>query len=138
MNPSALARRALALSVVALPACMSEFRVTSAPDCDAGLARIRTQSLPEGEVGQPYSFQLEHNCSGGFFLGNVSWETSGDLPPGITLGDGPGGTVDDRLSGTPTVPGTFPVVVSLKVSYTINGPELVDSKTFPLVVRPAP
>ena len=95
---------------------------------------IRTASLPDGVVGQPYSLNLEHNCLGDELFYNPHWEVSGDLPPGVTF------STAGRFSGTPTLSGSFSLVVSLFVEpvFSINGPSLVDSRTFSLAVRPAP
>jgi hypothetical protein len=95
---------------------------------------IRTASLPDGVVGQPYSFSLEHNCLDNGLLSNPLWEVSDNLPPGITF------SASGRFSGTPTQSGSFSFVVSLLVNplFSINGSTVVDSRTFSLAVRPAP
>ena len=103
------------------------------PGCTA--VEIRTASLPDGVVGQPYSFLIEDNCraSGREYmtLASSMWAVSGDLPPGITLGAGTG-----RLTGTPTEAGRFSFVASLSMfSFGVETP--VESQTFMLVVRPA-
>src|ERR1044071_6423567 len=97
------------------------------------VATIRTASLPEGLVGQPYSFSLEHNCLDEGFFSGPQWEVSDTLPPGMAF------STSGRLSGTPTQSGSFSLVVSLLVTpvFSINPPTLVDSKTFSPVVRPA-
>ena len=64
---------------------------------------ISTTSLPEGTVGIPYDARLETNTScrpGSWFI------TSGDLPPGISASD------RGRLTGTPSVAGTFAFTAS--------------------------
>ena len=122
-----------------LPGCFSVTLPTPAsptPGCNGTIERIRTESLPDAMVGQPYSFRFEHNCSGTSTFVGTSWEASGSLPPGITLGD-PWLTNSDRLSGTPTVPGSFSFVVTLWATSFVDG-RVVDSKTFSLVVRAAP
>ena len=98
------------------------------------VATIRTPSLPEGMVGQPYSFSLEHNCLDDGFFSGPQWEVSDTLPPGMTFSS------SGRFSGTPTQSGSFSLVVSLLVTpvFGINPPTVVDSRTFSLVVRPAP
>jgi hypothetical protein len=91
--------------------------------CDAD--RIRTESLPEGAVGVPYSFRLERRCETLF----TDWRLSGDLPPGMVLSS------SGHLSGTPTAPGAFSFAISL---HTFGFVETVlDSRPFTLVVRPA-
>ncbi len=65
-----------------------------------GDLNILTTSIPDGEVGVPYSVQLQGE--------NVdSWSlTTGVLPPGIGLNR------DGLLSGTPSLAGIFPFTVS--------------------------
>ena len=65
---------------------------------------LTPDTLPPGKVGVPYSATL--TLSGGappnFFLPHPNW----DLPPGLTLDQNTG-----VLSGTPTAPGNFPMIV---------------------------
>ena len=123
----------LAVLALGLPGC---FLIPTGPtDCGGPVTRIRTESLPDGVVGQPYTFHFEDNCSGTFTLGSTAWEVSGDLPPGIMLGPGFNG----RLSGTPTVPGTFSFEITLSAYFPfVPTPTVIESRTFSLVVHPAP
>jgi hypothetical protein len=116
---------------VSVPVCLALFLPACFPDippittCD--IERIRTESLPDGVVGQPYSFDLENNCT----LGTnpfARWRASGSLPPGVMLSE------FGKFSGSPTLPGDFSFVVSL---LEFSDP-VVDSRAFSLVVRPAP
>jgi large repetitive protein len=119
-------------ALVSLPVCLALFLPACFPDipplttCD--VERIRTESLPDGVVGQPYSFRLEHNCPplSNFF---AQWRASGSLPPGMRL-SGSG-----ELSGPPTLAGDFSLAVSL---LEFDGGPVLESKTFSLVIRPAP
>jgi len=81
---------------------------------------IESSSLPEGIVGQSYSFELQSDCGGDlWFLSN------GNLPPGISLEN------DGDLVGTPVLAGVFVFTVGLEDSF--NG-ELV-FKGFSINVR---
>ena len=116
-------RRLFSLLVLslALPAC---FRL---PELSCDSDRIRTETLPDGVVGVPYSFRLERRCEALF----TEWRLSGDLPPGMALS--PFG----HLSGTPTAPGAFSFAISLLESGFVNA-TILDSRPFTLVVRAAP
>jgi len=86
---------------------------------------ITTQSpLPVGVVGRFYSKQID-TTSG---QTNLTWSTTGGLPPGITLS-----TTGGLLSGTPTQPGTFDFTI--KVDGT--NPVQTTQKLFRIVVNPA-
>lgn len=89
-------------------------------------------------VGQPYSFRLEHNCSPERDL--LEWRVSGNLPPGIMLSLLDIQSSGGQLSGTPTLAGRFSFVVTLWSTCCDVGPVTIalESKTFSLVVRPAP
>ena len=81
---------------------------------------ILTDSLPDGVVGQPYSFQLEGDC------GDRKWSlVSGTLPPGISLDQ------NGRLRGTPTLEGTY--VFTIAVADDSTPPDMV-SKGFSVKV----
>jgi hypothetical protein len=93
----------------------------STVSCDAFC--IRTRAVPEGRVGTPYSYTLQH--SGG--TSPIQWKVAqGTLPPGLSL------SLAGVLSGTPTqardvqltfsatespvlFPKTLEVVVTLRV-----------------------
>jgi putative Ig domain-containing protein len=122
----------LVLHALCLAACGRQTPTPVGPTC--AVASIRTESLPDGVVGQPYSFRLEHNCSPQtfFFPFAYEWHVSGNLPPGMMLS-----AFDGQLSGAPTSPGAFFFVVTLWVSGFVGG-DAVESKTFTLVVHPAP
>jgi hypothetical protein len=94
------------------------------------ITTIRTESLPDATVGQPYSATLEHNCSGKDHLQNTEdWRTSGTTPPGIGL------SREGRFSGTPTTAGTFSFDVQLGVS-DISSFSIQDTRRMTLTVRP--
>ena len=64
--------------------------------------KIKSDSLPDGTVGEEYSFSLESECGGDeWFL------QSGNLPPGISLSS------DGDLSGTPTLAGIYTFTIGL-------------------------
>jgi hypothetical protein len=94
--------------------------------CD--VSSIRSESLPNGMVGQPYSFTLEHDCGDKRTWWAVRWTATGNLPPGITLS--PKGV----FSGTPTAPGQFNFSVELASGQYQFG---VDERAFSLTVLPA-
>ena len=108
---------------LAPPAC------TWSSTCTDG--RITTESLPDGTVGQEYSFQIRQSCGG---RDGVSWQLDGQPPPGISL------TWDGRLFGTPTTAGSFPLHVSLSLTSRGSGaatyPVGSDSRAYTLAVLP--
>lgn len=66
-----------------------------------GAPAIETLTLPDGEVGTPYSADLAATPSGG------TWKVDfGTLPDGLSLGTGSG-----KISGTPTTAGDSTVIV---------------------------
>jgi hypothetical protein len=74
--------------------------------CDACDLTIVTDSLPDGVVGRPYSFELEEDCGG-----DVWFLAEGSLPPGISL------TEEGLLAGTPSRAGEFIFTVGLEDFY---------------------
>ncbi|HYE77093.1 MAG TPA: putative Ig domain-containing protein, partial [bacterium] len=74
--------------------------------CDAPAPQLTTTALPNGEVGVPYEFQLE--ATGG--VGTLSFSAEG-LPAEDLSIDSNG-----RIAGTPTAPGTFTVVATVRDS----------------------
>jgi hypothetical protein len=66
---------------------------------------IVTTSLPNGQVGQAYSAQLE--ASGGTAPYTWSLQSGSSLPTGLTLS--PAGLI----SGTPTAAGTDTIVIQV-------------------------
>ena len=92
---------------------------------------IQTQSVPGGTIGQPYSVQFSAlsvtnlNPPQGS-AATATWSiASGSLPAGVTL------TSDGKLSGTPTVEGSFTFVVR-----ATGGGGTTDTETEALGVRP--
>jgi large repetitive protein len=70
--------------------------------CSDCTLSVSTPSLPDGVVGERYSFQLDSHCGGDtWFL------QTGQLPPGIQLQD------DGDLVGTPTDAGNFQFTVGV-------------------------
>jgi hypothetical protein len=79
----------------------------SFPLCIYDVLRVGPTSLPKGNVGISWSYHLY--AIGG--SGGYSWSLapgSGPLPPGMTLN--PTGT----LNGTPSAPGTYPIVLQVR------------------------
>ena len=74
---------------------------------------LTPDTLPPAKVGVPYSVNLTRSGGGGsswVIQAHPNW----DFPPGLTLSD------QGVLSGTPTAPGNFPMIV---VAYNMVGPE---------------
>ena len=84
---------------------------------------VTTSSLPTGAVGSAYGATVAG--SGG--ATPYRWKAIG-LPPGLSLEP-----VNGRLSGTPTVTGSYTVTVSLTDA---NG--LTTGRSIPLTIAPAP
>ncbi|MCI3922149.1 S-layer homology domain-containing protein [Paenibacillus sp. TRM 82003] len=81
---------------------------------------IVTTELPQGIMDMPYSFKL------GAFVGAdaaLEWSAAG-LPAGLTLSDA------GKLEGTPTVSGSFDVVVT-----AVDAGSLSSQKSFELIVE---
>ena len=97
------------------------------------VSSIRTESLPDGTVGQPYSFALEDNCAGQSSSDITSWTLTGFLPEGIRF-SGDGG----RFSGTPTSAGAYSLTISLVTS---SGGYIADTvretRTYTLTIHQA-
>ncbi|MDL2238423.1 InlB B-repeat-containing protein, partial [Christensenellaceae bacterium OttesenSCG-928-K19] len=74
----------------------------------SGAAVITTTSLPDGMVGVPYYASIASNISA-LETGRV-W-TCSNLPDGLTFD---GTTLASTITGTPTTPGTYTVVASVK------------------------
>lgn len=86
---------------------------------------IKTDTLPQGLQGLPYTAALE--ASGG--VGPYTWKIeSGILPDGLTM------TVDGAISGRPTTPGAIPVVVSVKDSLGTSSTKSL----FIIIAQPPP
>ena len=124
------------LALLLLPAlsqagcgCIANCEPSTAPSCT--VEGIRTEAVPDGIVGRPYSFRLEHDCSPESNVGFVDyrWGASG-APPGITL------SLGGVLSGSPTEPGIYSLAVSLSACGFV-GCDPVDSRTLAFVVRAA-
>ncbi len=90
--------------------------------CSDCSTEIATNTLPDGSVGVPYSFQMISDCGGDFW-----YVSQGNLPPGIGLLD------NGIIRGTATAPGI--------TTFTIGVID-VDSgdsafKGFSLTIKPA-
>ena len=72
------------------------YSITIAPACPA--ITVNPATLPNGQLGQPYSQQLTQ--TGG--TGAITWSKTGDLPGNVTLNPTTG-----LLAGAPTTSGTF-------------------------------
>jgi uncharacterized protein (TIGR03437 family) len=79
---------------------------------NTGGPSITTTSLPAGAVGEPYNSGV--SADGGS-PGYTFAITSGSLPPGLTLA--PSGAI----TGTPTAPGLFPILVQVTDSLGVTG-----------------
>lgn len=91
---------------------------------------IRTDALPDGTVGQFYTFLLEHNCSGSSTSDVPRWAMNGEMPPGLRFSD------DGRLSGTPTAAGSYTLEASLMVYRGFGGAVPRTTRSFVLVIHP--
>ncbi len=83
------------------------FALSSAPPI------ITTGVLPQGRIGKPYEYRLEHENG----VGDMQWTLlQGDLPRGLTL------TPSGIITGTPTsVPGSYKVTVAVRDSAGSEG-----------------
>jgi hypothetical protein len=85
---------------------------------------VTTTTLPETEVGQPYSAQL--SAAGG--VPPYTWTAVSGLPPGLSLGTGTG-----VVSGVPASEGEY----SIKVEVTDSAdPAAITQATVDIVVNP--
>ena len=90
---------------------------------------IRTESLPEGVVGQPYFAEMEDNCTGRSSLDSTTWSLSGALPPGIRFsGEG-------RFSGTPSAAGSYALTISVVATGESFG-DIRETRSYTLTIRP--
>lgn len=88
---------------------------------------LSTTTLPYGRMNTPYSTSL--SASGGTYP--YTWSiTSGGLPSGLNLDSTTG-----AITGTPPVPGSYPVSVTVTDSTT---PALTAAAAFTLVILPPP
>ena len=95
-------------------------------DAPCPVLTINNISIPQGDVGVPYS--LTFTATGG--EGDLSWNATG-LPEGLSL------SADGVLSGTPAEDGTFPV--SISVTDNCDNPEpQVDTADINLTINPEP
>ena len=94
-----------------------------------GIDSIRTEMLPDATLGQPYSFELQHDCSGRSSIEGAVWTLSGTLPPGISFFN------EGRFSGTPTVTGAYSMTIQLSTSGDTNASHK-EARSFTLTVRP--
>lgn len=85
---------------------------------------IETAALPPGQVGQPYSFEMDSDCGGDFWF-----LSEGTLPAGISFRS------DGVLSGTPTSAGTF--LITLGVD-DIDGGQVFKGFSLTILGPPAP
>ncbi|MDI3297628.1 MAG: putative Ig domain-containing protein [Bacillota bacterium] len=94
---------ALMAAVLVIGSVVSAFAPTAL--ADAGSPTITTTSLPDGQVGQPYSATLQ--ATGG--TPPYAWSVaSGSLPDGLTLDSSTG-----AIGGTPTAAGSFTFAVQV-------------------------
>jgi MYXO-CTERM domain-containing protein len=87
---------------------------------------ISSFSLPDGQVGQPYSQSLTAVRG----MEPYAWrlvDGAGVPPPGLTIAE------DGAVSGTPTADGVFAFVVQV-----IDGQRRTDTQPLSIVVAPAP
>ncbi len=107
-----------------------------------GTPAVASSTLPNGELGMPYSAQL---IAGGGTPPYNSWAlSSGSLPPGLSL-DAPTGAVN----GTPTRNGTFAFTATVKdtvgvispaqsLSITVTSSPTITTKSLPNSLVGAP
>ena len=90
--------------------------------CRTPSVEIATESLPDGMIGAPYSYQLEAKSG----VTPYVWSrVQGDLPPGVDLLD------SGALEGTPTTEGTFTFDVHVH-----DATGSVAAATFSIVIHP--
>lgn len=103
-------------------------------------ARIATERLPNGRVGQPYKVTMQSSGSNPEVM--HEWTLINGSIPGLTLGE------DGILRGTPTEAGSYPIRVNLLTGDTSRPGELYDihreytvvieGAAAPVVPAPAP
>jgi large repetitive protein len=99
------------------------FSITIERDINRGI-RITTRSLPNGDTAQDYP-AVTLTSEGG--SGEIVWSAE-NLPPGLTLNP-----VTGVISGRPTVPGTFQVIVRVR-----DGSSNSDSAVFQVQITGSP
>lgn len=108
-------------------------------NCGAGTGAgfsITNGSVPDATQCQPYTVTL-NVTSVGNQTGPISWSSSGNLPPGLTLSsNGNRAGAGATISGTPTTPGTYTFTISAEVDAGNKAENT--SKTFTIVVNPGP
>ena len=78
------------------------FGVVGCGDDDDSVHITTTSPLPDGTVGQLYTFAFQSDNGGQFWV----WQ-SGEIPPGLRL------QTDGTLTGTPITTGTFTMGVTV-------------------------
>jgi hypothetical protein len=105
------------LSVKRIGLLLAIFSFSVAGCCET---TIKSTLLPDGQVGVPYSYELDAECD------NDRWEiVSGDLPPGIAFAS------DGKFSGTPTQEGAYNLTIGVG-----SDESLFVTKGFALAVIP--
>ena len=89
------------------------------------LAIVTAGSLPAGAVGVSYSQKLPLNAAGG--TPPYTWSLTPSIP-GLTFDP-----INVALNGTPTVPGTFPLTVTVTDSAGLTA----SNKSLTLIIAPA-
>ena len=87
---------------------------------------IYTAGLPDGTVGSSYFTGVGVTAT---VQGTFTWSVTG-LPPGLTFN-----SALATINGTPTQPGTYSVAMTVWDSAFPDNPA---SRTYPLVINPAP
>lgn len=85
---------------------------------------IGTSSVPPGTINVPY-LSFSFSAAGG--TSTLTWSETGALPAGLIFAS------NGTLSGTPTVTGSFPILVTVRDS----GGQ-TNTKAFTIVIYPAP
>jgi len=88
--------------------------------------QIYTAGLPDGTVGSSYFTGVGVTAT---VQGTFTWSVTG-LPPGLTFN-----SALATINGTPTQPGTYSVAMTVWDSAFPDNPA---SRTYPLVINPAP
>jgi hypothetical protein len=102
--------------------------------CEAcWIGPLSPETLPDGQVGKAYFFQLDAPRGGSACSGHVEFRrVSGGLPPGMKLSE------DGAIDGTPSLSGAYPFTVMATWDLSGEDTQPIDTapKTYTLTILP--